>query len=55
MLRLVVIALIVIVAWVVLLKLYRDLKDAGIDWTGWAFAAGFVTLAFYLRHVTGLG
>jgi hypothetical protein len=55
MLRLVVIALIVIVAWVLLIKLYRELKGASVDWTGWAFAAGFVSLAFYLRHVTGLG
>ena len=55
MLRLVVIALIVLVAWVLLLKLVRELKGANIDWTGWAFAAGFVSLAFYLRHVTGMG
>ncbi len=55
MLRLVVIAFIVMVGWLVLLKLYRELKDASVDWTGWAFAGAFVALAFYLRHVTGLG
>jgi len=55
MLRLVVIALILVAAWVLLLKLVRELKAASIDWTGWAFAAGFVSLAFYLRHVTGMG
>jgi hypothetical protein len=55
MLRLVVIALIVIVAWVLLLKLFRELKSAKVDWTGWAVIAGFIALAFYLRHVTGSG
>ena len=55
MLRFVVIALIVILAWVVLLKLARDIRAVKVDWKGWAFIAGFIALAFYLRHVTGIG
>ncbi len=55
MLRLFVIALIVLVAWFLLLKLFRELRSARIDWTGWAVIAGFIALAFYLRHVTGIG
>ena len=55
MLRIIVIALMVVVAWVVLVKLIRDFKAARIDWKGWAFIAGFVALAFYLRHLTGIG
>lgn len=55
MLRFVVIALIVVVVWVVIWKLVRDIKAAKVDWTGWAFIVGFVVLAFYLRHVTGIG
>ena len=55
MLRLVVIALIVLVVWVLLLKLFRELKSAQVDWTGWAVIAGFIALAFYLHHVTGIG
>jgi hypothetical protein len=55
MLRTVVIALIVIVAWVVLMKVISDIKAAKVDWKGWAFIAGFIALAFYLRHVTGAG
>ncbi len=55
MLRFVVIGLIVILAWVVLLKLTRDIRAAKVDWKGWAFIAGFIALAFYLRHVTGIG
>ena len=55
MLRLVVIALIVILAWIVVLKLIRDIRAARIDWRGWAFIAGFIALAFWLRHVTGIG
>jgi len=55
MIRFVVIALIVIVAWIVLLNLTRDIRAKRIDWKGWAFIAGFIALAFYLRHVTGIG
>jgi hypothetical protein len=55
MLRFVVIGLIVIVAWVLLLKLFRDIKASKVDWKGWAIIAGFIALAFYLRHVTGIG
>ena len=55
MLRFVVIALIVVLAWAVILKLTRDIRAAKIDWQGWAFIAGFVALAFYLRHVTEIG
>jgi hypothetical protein len=55
MLRLAVIALIVIVAWVLLLKLARDIRASRVDWKGWAIIAGFIVLAFYLRHLTGIG
>lgn len=55
MLRLVVIALIALVAWALLWKLFRDIRAARVDWKGWAIIAGFIALAFYLRHVTGIG
>ena len=55
MLRLVVIALIVIVAWIVLVKLFRDIRASRVDWKGWAIITGFIALAFYLRSVTGIG
>jgi hypothetical protein len=55
MLRLFVIALIVLAAWFLLRKLFRELKGGRIDWTGWVVIAGFIALAFYLRHVTGIG
>ena len=55
MLRFVVIALIVIVAWVLLMKLLRDIRASRVDWKGWAIIAGFIALAFYLRQVTGIG
>jgi hypothetical protein len=35
--------------------LYRFLRTKDIDWTGVTAAVGFVTLALWLRHVTGLG
>ena len=55
MLRFVIIAVVVIVAWLVLLKLFRQIKEARVDWTGVAAIIGFIALAFYLRHLTGLG
>jgi hypothetical protein len=55
LLRFAVIALIVVVAWIVIVKLVRDIRAAKVDWRGWAFIAGFIALAFYLRHVTGIG
>lgn len=55
MLRVAVIALIVILVWIIVLKLTRDIRAARVDWKGWAFVAGFIALAFWLRHVTGIG
>jgi hypothetical protein len=53
MLRLVVIALFVTLIWVLVLKLFD--RKRPLDWNGIAFAVGFIALAFYLRHVTGMG
>ncbi|MET0599829.1 MAG: hypothetical protein ABWZ57_18395 [Mesorhizobium sp.] len=55
MVRFVLIALLVLLGWLVLARLVRMLKAAELDWNGLAFAAGFVALAFVLRHVTGMG
>jgi hypothetical protein len=53
MLRLVVIASFVVLVWVLILKLFD--RKSPLDWNGIAFAIGFIALAFYLRHVTGMG
>ncbi|TIT01284.1 MAG: hypothetical protein E5W72_12890 [Mesorhizobium sp.] len=55
MIRLVVIALVVAVAWILLVKLIKDLKSANVDWTGVTTIIGFIALAFWLRHITGMG
>ena len=55
MIRLVAVAILVVIAWLAIIRLIRFLKAKDVDWNGVAFAAGFVALAFYLRHVTGLG
>ncbi len=55
MLRFVVIALLVLLAWLLILKVTRDIRQARVDWKGWALIAGFVAVAFYMRHVTGIG
>jgi hypothetical protein len=33
---------------------FRSMRAARIDWAGIAFAIGFVALAFYLGHITGM-
>ena len=55
MIRFLAIALVLVAAGFLLLKLSRELKRADVDWTGVATIAGFVIMAFYLRHVTGMG
>ncbi|MER8836173.1 hypothetical protein [Mesorhizobium sp. M0136] len=55
MIRLVIILPLVFVAWVLLVKLVKDLKRANIDWTGVTTIIGFIALAFWLRHITGMG
>lgn len=55
MIRLLVIAVVVVVVWLLVLQAVRIARGSGVDWKGLAFAAGFVVLAFYLRHATGMG
>ncbi|WP_287329826.1 hypothetical protein [Mesorhizobium sp.] len=55
MIRLVVIALVVVVAWILLVKLVMQVKSANVDWTGITTIIGFIALAFWLRHITGMG
>lgn len=55
MIRLIIILPIVVVAWLLLVKLIKDMKNANIDWTGVTTIVGFIALAFWLRHITGMG
>ncbi|WP_292546307.1 hypothetical protein [Mesorhizobium sp.] len=55
MVRLVVIALVVVLAWILLVRLTKVLKSANVDWTGITTIIGFIALAFWLRHITGMG
>ena len=55
MIRFVALFVLLTVAAFLVTEMARRLKDARIDWTGVAFAVGFVVLAFWLRHVTGMG
>lgn len=48
------VAVAALVAWVAV-QVARLLRGARIDWTGVTFMAGFVVLAFWLRHATGMG
>ena len=55
MIRILFIAFAVIVLWFLLLKLLKDARAANFDWTGLVAMAGFIAMAFFLRHVTGMG
>lgn len=55
MVRLLVVAVLVFILLIVGVRLFGWARRAPIDWTGVAAALGFVGLAFYLRHVTGMG
>lgn len=55
MLRIIVVVFALIAAAYLLLRLARELGKADMDWRGIAFVAGFVVLAFYLRHLTEIG
>ncbi|CDX11292.1 conserved hypothetical protein [Mesorhizobium sp. ORS 3324] len=55
MIRFVIILPIIVVTWLLLVKAVSDLKKANIDWTGVATIIGFIALAFWLRHITGMG
>jgi len=55
MLRIVIVVFALIAAPYLLLRLARELGSADMDWRGIVFVAGFVALAFYLRHVTEIG
>lgn len=55
MIRLVAVALIAVFVWALLVRLVSAARRNDIDWTGVTAFIGFVVLAFWLRHVTGIG
>ena len=55
MIRLVLIVLALVAAAYLALRIWKEAQASDVDWRGVAFAAGFVALAFYLRHATEIG
>ena len=55
MIRFVIILPIILVVWMLLVKIISDVKKANVDWTGVTTIIGLIALAFWLRHVTGMG
>ena len=55
MIRFVLVALALCAVIFLILRIARELGRANVDWRGVGFAAGFVVLAFYLRHATEIG
>jgi hypothetical protein len=55
MLRILLIIALIAFGTVLLWKLIEYVRTRKWDWTGIAFAVGFVVLAFWLRSVTGIG
>jgi len=55
MFRIVLIALAIAATIYLVTRIVREAGKADVDWRGIAFAGGFVALAVYLGHVTGIG
>ncbi len=55
MIRLIAVAIGLVLLALLLIKLAREAGSLKLDWTGLTFACGFIAMAFYLRHVTGMG
>ena len=55
MIRLLILALFLVFLLLVAGAVWRGLARRDIDWTGVTLAFGFIAMAFYLRHVTGMG
>ncbi|MFB9985704.1 hypothetical protein ACFSQQ_12230 [Mesorhizobium kowhaii] len=55
MIRLIIILPIIFIVWMLLVKIISDVKKANVDWTGVTAMIGFIALAFWLRHITGMG
>ena len=55
MFRIVLVVLAVVAALWLVLRLLKEVQSADVDWRGVAFAIGFVALAVYLSHETGIG
>ena len=52
MIRILMIFVLVLAAALLAVQLARQVRSSRVDWNGVAFMAGFVVLAFWLRHVT---
>ena len=55
MFRIVLVALAIVAALWLLVRIWKEVHSADVDWRGVALAGGFVVLAFYLSHATGIG
>lgn len=55
MVRVVLVMVLVPAAAWLMLRAAREVGQADVDWRGVALAGGFVALAFYLSHATGIG
>ncbi|MCO5065779.1 MAG: hypothetical protein M9924_15385 [Rhizobiaceae bacterium] len=55
MIRFVVLGLVIVAVSFLAAQAIRFARTREIDWTGLAFMVGFVVMAFYLRHATGMG
>lgn len=55
MLRILLLIVLVIAAIYLAIRLSREISKSDVDWRGIGLAAGFVALAVYLSHATGVG
>lgn len=55
MIRFVILGLVFCAVWFAVTRLVQFARTREIDWTGIVFMIGFVVIALYLRHATGMG
>lgn len=55
MIRLVAVVVLAAMVWFVAMKIIEATRRANVDWTGVAAFFAFIVMAFWLRHVTGMG
>lgn len=55
MIRIVIVVLAAVLVWALLVWIIRQIRRGNVDWTGLAAIVGFIVMAFWLRHVTGMG
>ena len=55
MIRLLIVLVLAALVWFAAVKIIQAARRADVDWTGVTAFVAFIVMAFWLRHVTGMG